>query len=383
MVSPAVTVAPNRHIDLNTMAHMLTEQKARAVDVIAGAGALECVDGNLVIAGTTPQLGDGGVTMTAGTYAMTDIALGGVGEKLGIPMSYLRRMANDNVPALDYNINTWLERDNRRFLVRCLRHDTTGGNGVARAFLSDSYLRIDNLDVLIAALDGVRQAGVAADVVSCDLTDRRLYVRVVSPEIQVMAPQLLRNYRSPFDGRRGSDLPVVSGGFLLTNSETGFGKYKIAPWLRIEVCKNGQTVDQGSHSRRHVGSRITDDDGIIDPSTETMQDLLKLIKSMTADAVRAYLDHDFVTREVRELEKVAGVTVAKPDDTIKIVAQRLRYTEEQQQGILAHFIQGGDLSAGGIMQAVTSYARSIPDADSAYRMETTAGQALHLAAAAA
>jgi hypothetical protein len=77
------------------------------------------------------------------------------------------------------------------------------------------------------------------------------------------------------------------------------------------------------------------------------------------------------------------VTVAKPDDTIKIVAQRLRYTEEQQQGILAHFIQGGDLSAGGIMQAVTSYARSIPDTDTAYRMETTAGQALHLAAAAA
>jgi len=35
------------------------------------------------------------------------------------------------------------------------------------------------------------------------------------------------------------------------------------------------------------------------------------------------------------------------------------------------------------MQAVTSYARSIPDADTAHRMEPTAGQALHLAAAAA
>jgi len=86
--SPAVTVAPNRHIDLNTMARMLTEQKARAVDVIAGAGALECVDGNLVISGTTPQLGDDGVTMTAGTYAMNDIAL-----KIVAPAAALHRGA--------------------------------------------------------------------------------------------------------------------------------------------------------------------------------------------------------------------------------------------------------------------------------------------------
>ena len=31
-----------------------------------------------------------------------------------------------------------------------------GSGGVARAFVSDSYKIIDNLDVLLAALDGVR-----------------------------------------------------------------------------------------------------------------------------------------------------------------------------------------------------------------------------------
>jgi hypothetical protein len=358
---------------------MLKDQSTRAIDVIAGAAAIQCVDGNLVLNNTEPNIGPDGVTMTAGTYAMNDIARSGVADKLNIPLPYMRRMATENLPLLDHNVNSWLERDHRRFLIRCLRGDS--GLGVARAFLSDRYARIDNFDVLLAALDGIRQAGVNTQVATCDLTDRRMYVRVVSPDVQVAAPQLLKNYRSPFDGRRGEDLPFISGGFLITNSETGCGRYGIAPWLRVEVCRNGMTVDRGTLVRTHIGARITDDDGVLEPSPETVQHTLNLIKSQTTDAVRAFLDVDFVTRAVRDLEKAAGVTVDEPDATIKVVGQRLRYTEEQQQNILAHFIRGGDLSAGGIMQAVTSVAQTIPDADDAYKLESTAVQALTLAAA--
>jgi len=383
MSQPTLAVAPHRNIGLNNLLTVLKDQKLRAIDALAGAGALQCDGGNLIIPKTNPVLSADGVTMTAGSYALTDIALGGVGQKLDIPVTYLRRMAHENVPLLDSNLNSWLARDDRRFLVRCLRHDTTGGDGTARAFLSDRYLPIDNLDVLLAALDGIRQSGVAVEVASCDLTERRMYARFVSPEIKVMAPQLLKNYRSPFDGRRGSDLPVISGGFLLKNSETGYGRYTLAPWLRIEVCTNGQTVERGTRSRTHIGARITDEDGIVSPSPETIRRLLALITSQTVDSVRAFLDVEFVTRAVRDLERAAGVNVTKPDNTIKVVAQRLHYTQEQQDEILAHFIQGADLSAGGIMQAVTSVARSITDADQAYRMESTAGQALRLAAAAA
>jgi hypothetical protein len=37
-----------------------------------------------------------------------------------------------------------------------------------------------------------------------------------------------------------------------------------------------------------------------------------------------------------------------------VIGARLRYTEVQQKEILDHFIAGGSLTAGGIMQAVTS-----------------------------
>lgn len=92
--------------------------------------------------------------------------------------------------------------DPRSFLVRCFRPDDEGSEGVARAFLSDRYRPVDNLDVLTAALEGVKATGVNIEVAGCDLTDRRMYVRITAPEVQALAPTLLAGYRSPFSGRR-------------------------------------------------------------------------------------------------------------------------------------------------------------------------------------
>jgi hypothetical protein len=74
------------------------------------------------------------------------------------------------------------------------------------------------------------------------------------------------------------------------------------------------------------------------------------------------------------------VRVADPENTIKVVAQRLRFSEEQQRDILAHFIRGADLSAGGVMHAVTSVAQTTEDADAAYEMEAHALTAMQVAA---
>jgi hypothetical protein len=49
-------------------------------------------------------------------------------------------------------------------------------------------------------------------------------------------------------------------------------------------------------------------------------------------------------------------------------------------GKLGHFIRGGDITAGGVMHAVTSAAQIQDDADTAYEMESAALRALDLAA---
>ncbi len=231
-----------RNVTLADLAAMLRDQPARKVDIVAPASAIRAACGQLVIDGTDPVLGSDGVTMTTGAYVPTEVCDQGLADKLGIPTPYLRRMRERRPDLYDANVNGWLDGDPRRFLIRCLRPGSGTGSGAARAFLSDGYKRIDNLDVLLAALDGVRAAGVPVEVDGCDLTERRMYVRGVCEQVATLAPALLAGYRSPFTGAAGADNPVVFAGFVISNSETGCGALTLTPRLVVQVCRNGMTI---------------------------------------------------------------------------------------------------------------------------------------------
>jgi len=86
------------------------------------------------------------------------------------------------------------------------------------------------------------RAGYPVEVEECDLTERRMYVKVWCDAVQVMAPLLMAGYRSPFTGTSGADNPFISGGFALTNSETGCGAYALTPRMVAQVCRNGMTA---------------------------------------------------------------------------------------------------------------------------------------------
>jgi hypothetical protein len=365
-----------RNATLADLAALLRDQQARKVDVVAPAAAIRAEGGWLVLDGTVPDLGEDGVTMTAGRYRPTDVCDQGIADKLGIPAAYLRRTREGNPGLYDANVNGWLGRDERLFLVRCLRG--TGGAGVARAWLSDSYKVIDNLDVLMAALDGIRASGYPVQVESCDLTDRRMYVRVRCEPVSVLAPVLLSRYRSPFTGASGADCPVVFAGFLLANSETGCGAFSITPRLVAQVCDNGMTITRDAKRSVHLGEKLGQG---IRWSADTMGRQAALVTAMARDTVTSILDPGYVARAVREMERQAGHPVKAPAEAIKVIGTQLRYTQAQQDDILNHFIAGGDLTAGGIMHAVTSVAQVQDDGDAAWDMESTALEALRLAAA--
>jgi hypothetical protein len=372
--------APGRNMDLQHLADLLREQSTRALDVIAGTGAIHAEAGRLVLDGTAPVLGPDGVTMTAGSYDVNDVAMAGIADKLNIPLAYLRRMHTDAVDLWDTNVAGWLSRMDRRLLIRVLRDDN--GSGTVRAVVSDKYAKIDNLDVLVAALDGIRASGAPVQIENADVTSRRMYLRIAAPSVRVLAPGLLAGYRSPFNGQAGRDLPVVWAGFVISNSEVGCGAYEIRPRLVSEVCRNGAVITTHGMRRTHLGARHDDAHGEVTWSRATTTKTLELITAKTTDAVAAFLDVDYLQRMVRELEAAAGMPVTDPDTTIKTISAKLRYSDEQATAILQHFITGGVLSAGGILHAVTSVAQTLDDADAAYDMEATAITAMHLAATA-
>ncbi|HEY6793506.1 MAG TPA: DUF932 domain-containing protein [Kineosporiaceae bacterium] len=399
-----------RNLSLSEMVSLLREEAAHRLDVIAGSGALRCEDARLVLSGTEPQIGPDGVTMADGTYDFNDVSLGQVADKLGIPLAYLKRLHTDIPQLFDQNVNTLLSRTDRRFLVRARRTPDPGrgldslaqvglpgqratasapgtrglgGDGVVSALLSDKYHRLDNLDVALAALEGVRASGAQVQVDGCDLTERRLYVRLYAPSVAVAAPALLHGYRSPFNGRSGDQLPVVWAGFVLSNSEVGCGAFTLTPRLHVQVCSNGLVIPAQGVRRAHLGARHDGDDGVVTWSQATTQRALDLITSRTVDAVTSYLDADNVARMVRELEAAAGAPVRDPDTTLKVVTTRLKIADSHVDNLLAHFHAGASHTAGGVLHAFTSYAQTLTDADTAHELESLAVQAMHLAAAGA
>jgi hypothetical protein len=315
--------------------------------------------------------------MTAGTYRPTGVCDAGIADKLGIPAGYLKRMRTSRPPGLfDANVNGWLAGDDRSFFVRCLRGED-GAPGVARAWLSDGYKPIDHLDTLTAVFAGIRAAGQPVSIDSCDLTGRRMYVRVRCEAVQVLAPALLSGYRSPFTGAAGADNPVVFAGFVVANSETGCGACTVTPRLVAQVCSNGMTITRDAVRAVHLGERM--DEGVR-WSGDTRDRQLALVTAKARDAVANFLAPAYAQKVVRDLEKQAGHPVRDAAKTVEAVSGRLRYSEAHQGEVLDHFIKGGDLTAGGIMHAVTSAAQVQTDGDAAWDLENTALAALALAA---
>jgi hypothetical protein len=285
-------------------------------------------------------------------------------------------MREQRVDLYDANVNGWLadENEGRSFLIRAF----TSGDpvGVARAMLSDSYRVIDNFDVLGSALEGVRESGLNVQIDGCDLSERRMTVRLVAPEITALCETLVENYRSPFTGLSGKDNPVVEAGLVISNSETGGGAFSITPRLKLLVCSNGLTITKDAMRAVHLGGKL--DEGVIRWSDETQMKAMELVAAKTVDAVKTFLDADYVVKTVRALEAKAGQKLEKPLDAIQVVAKKLSYTEEQLNGVLDHFIKGADTTAGGVLHAITSYAQVIADPDEANEMEESAFRALDL-----
>lgn len=365
----ATNVAPSgaRNADLADLVRILEDGQRRKLDVIAPASALRMREGNVHVEGVESQITWDGVTDVDGIYRPTAVADEGISDKLRIPLAYLRCMRAENVQLLDENVNAWMQREpERRFMLRAFRgENSTGmpGEGVARALLSDSYKLMDNLDMLLAALDGVKESGHPTRITGCDLTDRRMYVRVESEAVAVQARSLLRGYRSPFDGRSGDELPMISAGFVITNSEVGAGAYTITPRATIQVCRNGMTLTKDVMRAVHLGGK--QDEGVVSWSGQTQIKTLELITSKTTDAVRTFLSREYVEAKVREMEAAAGTTLDEPTKTIEHVTKTLSIGTDTKARILSHFIRGGQMTAGGVMQAVTSTAQTLTDADQA------------------
>lgn len=397
------TMDSTRNASLMDLRDLLLDEHSRKVDVVVPAMKMRSVGGVIHVQDTQPVLSEDGVTMTTGRYRPTVVFDEGIADKLKVPLAYVRRMRAEAIDQYDDTVNGWLHgcrakivaprtgvdeppqqvygprgADPRSFLLRLFKPADGDALGVARSMHSDSYKVIDNLDVLTAALDGVRASGADVKVTGCDLSDRRMIVRVTAPQVQVMAEALLRDYRSPFSGARGLENPLVFAGFEISNSEVGCGAFVITPRAEIQVCSNGMKIQKDLIRAVHLGGKL--DEGIIEWSAETKQKQVELVRAKTADAVRTFVDADYWRRQIDAIEEKAGTPVVLTPERVKSLQKTLQFDETTMNGVFDHFVKGGDPTAGGLMNAVTSWAQVVPDPDLAADLEGQALQVLEVAA---
>jgi len=371
---------------LEDLATELAEQQDRKNDLVVPASKLWSHNGNVIVAGGRPEVINSEGVTPAGNLELTPSGVFDTGmvaklSQTGRPVGRafirgLRETGRTDIIDGVYNgllhgsRDLGVPGDNRKFFVRTFNGEGDGP-GYARALLSDSYRPIDNWDVLKTVIDGLTSAGFSGHVVrQADLSDDRMYIRVSVPEITALAPGLLHGYTSPYGGARGADNPVVEAGIVITNSETGGGAFTITPELVIQICTNGMTIKKDMIRKTHLGSKL--DEGHMKISQRTLDANRELVASQTHDAVRTFLDADYLNRVLRQLEEGSDEKIADVEKAIEAVTQRPAFSKADMKGLLASFMDGGDRTRGGLVNAVTAYSQTIEDPDRAYEMDADA-----------
>lgn len=405
-----------RNTDLQTLADMLRDQEAHKVDAIVKAANIRCDNtGQIEIFGTDPLITGDGVTDMNGLYNLSPVALAHFAERFGIDTRYARKLAEKRPDILASNINGWIEGfssdgneieaepDGRSFTCRTFQ--MAEGDNLFRGLLSDKFAIIDNLDVIDAVFRGIRAAGLGREdleIAGCDLTENRMRVRVLVPAAKIVAPKLFAGYRSPFEGRdvrvggRGGwtieharevaeregqgyapgTEPIMWAGFEFGNGELGDSATYVVPRAEARICKNGLTLPLDAARKTHVGERLSE--GVINWSADTRAAQLNLITRKVADAVRTFASVEFWETKVAEIEAKADKPVADADGTIKAVAKGLRLSDDETGSVLDMFIRGGQMTAGGVLNAVTAAAQVVADPDRAAEIERMGVRALEL-----
>jgi hypothetical protein len=278
----------------------------------------------------------------------------------GINRPYYEKMREDSAELLAENVNHWLMKPTDSNKVRRMVRTI---DGTARAFLSDHYLRVDNEQIAEVALTAFQEVP-DIKIVSCDVTDMKLYIKAVFP-------------RTELEVAVGD---AVQSGVVISNSEIGLGRFRIDPFTLRLICLNGMTRMQkrGGYSRIHRGSKIDQSDGII-YQQDTIEAATQAIMLQARDAVTTFADPAYFETFVDDLRKAKDTTaVERPVKGVEILGKTIGLSKDEGESVLERLIRAGDYSQYGMMNAVTNLANDAESYDRASELEVLGGKVLDL-----
>lgn len=285
-----------------------------------------------------------------------------------IPKAYYDRLMESDKPLLAENVNHWLQKkpqqDSEKRLLRAV------GNRL-RGFVSPSYDRtMDSYDVMNVAAPILRDN--KFQIVSCELTDMRLYVKATLPSLQ----------KNVSTNPKVND--IIQMGIMLSTSDVGAGTLRIEPYILRLLCTNG-LVAETAIKKRHVGKRASSDRDVDVLSQQTISAIRDANMLQIRDVLLDSVKPETFNRQCEKIMEAAEDKLQNFDlvEVVKrasnIVGVTSKYTRENIVKALASGNEGAGLTRWGLVNSFTAAAK-VKDIgyDESTDLERAGGEILNL-----
>ena len=284
--------------------------------------------------------------MPEGEFGLHDNAVSQLSEKMGVPSKYLRALASgtDWEKQLASTIlnehSNWTKRS--RVLVR-----TVGGE--VRGVLSDSYRRLNSLDIASAFLAEVQEQG--AQIADAYKSDTKVWFETILPT-PIHVPTLKNGIVTLYAGARFS------------TSDFGNGSVDMRSFLLNGVCLNGM-VRESVMKQVHLGAKLPDS---LHLSNETYRLDTAATVSAVRDITRGLFGREALMQKAIEIQGASEIDVDFAAE-LKALTQRAVLLKDEAKGVEKLLMDNNpnDGLEGGatlwkLTQAITAHARDLEPA---------------------
>jgi len=281
-------------------------------------------------------------------YKMRDVAHTQLATKLKIPNGFYNRMG-EHEGLRTTVVNRLLPDLEKPAFVR------TVGNEM-RAYLSDRYKPISNLDVLNASAPVLRDMDV--EVKSSSITEKRMYLQVVFPK---MEGQVAVN-------------DIVQYGLTISNSEVGYGMVKVSPTIWRLVCSNG-LIRAAEVNHRHIGKQMEMGEDYTVFSDEAKIADRQAFFLKLRDTIQASVNEAKFDVWLQQMRGAAATPVKDLVKTVSKITKQFNISDSLNDFVVNNVANEGTMSKWGVINGITAIAHNTEDRDLQYHVETV-GSAL-------
>ena len=276
-------------------------------------------------------------------FSLHDNAVGQLAAKMGIPTRYLKDLAAGKEwqrGLASRILNEHCENTERsRMLVRCVGDEVRG-------VLSDSYRRLNSIDILTAFVrEATEEGAVVADAL---YTDTKMFVETLLP-MPIEIPT----------AKNGT--VVLFAGARFSTSDFGDGALDMRAFLLNGACLNGM-VRESMMRQIHLGAKLPDSLAL---SEETYRLDTATSVSAVRDLTRGLYSKENIMAKAIEIQKAADIDVDFQKEITRLVkgGSMLKAEGEEVEKILMRNnpddgVQGGS-SLWKLTQAITAHAREV------------------------